>query len=66
MSGNGFDTEGNRAVEEKGFEVGQIWVHVPVLLLTGCVILGGSLVLSEPQSLHQQNRNGNTEPRGLE
>lgn len=33
MSGNGFDTEGNKAVEEKGFEVGQIWVHVPVLLL---------------------------------
>lgn len=65
MSGNGFDTEGNRAVVGKGFEVGQSWVHVPVLLLTGCVILGGSHVLSEPQSLHQQNRNGNTEPRGL-
>lgn len=52
-------------MEEKGFEVGQSWVQLPALLLSGCVILGKSLMLSEPQSLHQQHRDNTTDPRGV-
>lgn len=52
-------------MEEKGFEVGQSWVQLPALLLSGCVILGKSLVLSESQSLQQQNRDNTTDPRGV-
>lgn len=29
MCGSGYDTEGSRSMEEKGFEVGQSWVSPP-------------------------------------
>lgn len=65
MCGNGHDTEGSRAVEEKGFEVDQSWVRLPALLLPGCVTLGKSVMLSEPPFLHQQSGDNTTDPRGV-